>query len=74
MVQFCARQYSFVLVLHTSYPTHDIAAALALAHHVARAFANTTTRQLPGCREVELSFSQSRAELRAEVVMFVAAM
>jgi hypothetical protein len=33
----------------TSYPTHNVAAALALAHHVARAFANTAASQL-SCR------------------------
>lgn len=74
MVQFCSRQYSILPMFHTSYPAHNIGAALALAHHITCAFAHATASQLSRCREVELRLPQSRAELGADVVMLIAAM
>ena len=52
--------------METSYPAHDIATALALAHHVPRAFANASARQL--ARRIQLTVVFERY-----TVLFIAA-
>ena len=54
-----------------SYPAYDCPTPLAVAHHIACAFADATSRQ---AALQDMSSLQSRAKLLTEVIVFILAM
>jgi len=55
-----------------AYPAYDCPTPLAVAHHVAGAFADATSRQ--AALQDMSSLLQSRAKLLTEVIVFILAM
>lgn len=57
----------------TSYPAHDLCAALTLAHHISCAITNLPARQVPRRLSTSRPFTEPRLQLRIGVILFVAA-
>ena len=57
----------------TSYPAHDLCAALTLTHHVSRAIANLPARHMSRGLETNRPLTKPRLQLRVGIVNFVAA-
>jgi hypothetical protein len=55
-----------------AYPAHNLPAALAVTHHIARTFAHAACRQSPFEGRLVLLFLQPRPQLRLAVDVFVA--
>ena len=57
-----------------SYPTYDCPTTLTVAHHIAGAFSNATSRQAVLQNRTMSPLLQSRTNSLAEVIVFILAM